>query len=297
VFMVSADDGWAVGKCPRLVPTRDIHENIIHWNGTCWNRVASPVVCMLYSVFMVSADDGWAVGMSWIIEEGRESGGPGVIIRWNGTSWNNVTSPTNSRLNSVFMVSADDGWAVGYNGAIIRWNGTSWNNVTSPTTSLLYSVFMVSADDGWAVGDPGVIIRWNGTSWNNVTSPTTSLLSSVFMVGPDDGWAVGYKNASPVAMISWPGVIIHWDGTSWNTVTRNPEPLALMSVVMVGPDDGWAVGVTGTIQRWTGTEWIPEFSAVTFMLVLINFTLVAVIVKKTALRKSRRPQLPSENQI
>lgn len=38
----------------------------------------------------------------------------------------------------------------------------SW---TSPTAYDLWSVFMVSTDDGWAVGDGGAIIQWTGTEW------------------------------------------------------------------------------------------------------------------------------------
>jgi len=63
------------------------------------------------------------------------------------------------------MVSADDGWAVGEGGTIIRWNGTEWSLVTSPTTLPLYSLFMVSEDEGWAVGEDGTIIQWTGTEW------------------------------------------------------------------------------------------------------------------------------------
>jgi len=102
---------------------------------------------------MVSASDGWAVGRN------------GTIVRWDGTDWSTVTSPTTAVLHSVFMVSASDGWAVGTYGTIIRWNGVAWSTVTSPTTQHLYSVYMVSAVDGWAVGWGGTIIRWTGTLW------------------------------------------------------------------------------------------------------------------------------------
>jgi photosystem II stability/assembly factor-like uncharacterized protein len=63
------------------------------------------------------------------------------------------------------MVSSTEGWAVGSGGAIIRWDGSNWSNVTSPTTQSLQWVFMVSATDGWAVGHGGTIIRWNGSNW------------------------------------------------------------------------------------------------------------------------------------
>ncbi len=109
----------------------------------------------------------------------------GVPLNW--------TSPTRARLNSVFMVNSDDGWAVGKRGTTIHWNGTEWSNVTSPTKRNLKSVFMVSSSDGWAVGEWGRIIHWDGTEWSNVTPHLFGYyLSSVFMVNSNDGWAVGW---------------------------------------------------------------------------------------------------------
>jgi hypothetical protein len=89
------------------------------------------------------------------------------------------------------MVSSNDGWAVGDSGIIIRWDGTSWNNVTSPAMKHLFSVNMVNSTDGWAVGSDGCIIHWDGASWSNATSPTGAWLSDVDMVSSTDGWIVG----------------------------------------------------------------------------------------------------------
>ena len=36
------------------------------------------------------------------------------------------TSPTTRHLNSLFMVNATEGWAVGYDGVIIRWSEIGW---------------------------------------------------------------------------------------------------------------------------------------------------------------------------
>jgi len=81
----------------------------------------------------------------------------GAVLNW--------TSPTTEHLHSVYMVSADDGWAVGEDGTIIRWDGTDWSTVTSPTMASLWSVFMVSSSDGWAVSEGGTILQWTGTEW------------------------------------------------------------------------------------------------------------------------------------
>ena len=162
-------------------------------------------------------------------------------------------SPTNETLVSVFMVDANDGWAVGY-GDTVHWDGTSWETVTNPADTL-ESVFMVDANDGWAVGILGYIIHWNGTSWNNVASPVDYDLKEVFMVDANDGWAAGH------------GGIIHWDGTTWNNVTV-PEPalnlypgvLDFEAISMIDANDGWAVGGASDITEgyryhWDGTSW------------------------------------------
>lgn len=74
-------------------------------------------------------------------------------------TWSTVVSPTSSNLNSVSMVSADEGWAVGDAGTILHYANRIWTPVTpSPTPNPLYSVSMVSAGEGWAVGASSLII-------------------------------------------------------------------------------------------------------------------------------------------
>ena len=70
----------------------------------------------------------------------------------------------------------------------------------------------------------------------------------------------------------------------------SPTTPHLYSVFMVSADDGWAVGGGGTIIRWTGTEWIPEFSSATltpFLLILILG--VVFILTKTSSKKLKSP--------
>ena len=130
----------------------------------------------------------------------------------------NWTSPTTNDLYDVFMVSASDGWAVGYGGTMLRWNGTDWSTVTSPTTTTIYSIFVVSADDVWIVGSGGMTIHWNGAYWSTVASPTAENLWSVHIVSSSDGWAVGEA-----------GTIIQWTGTEWI-----PEfPAAILTPLLI----------------------------------------------------------------
>jgi len=69
----------------------------------------------------------------------------------------------------------------------------------------------------------------------------------------------------------------------------SPTTLNLYDVFMVSASDGWAVGYAGTIIRWTGTVWIPEFSTAILMPLLMTLSLVVVIITKTVLKKRKTP--------
>ena len=149
VYMVSSTDGWAVGNRTGATTNGWV---FLRWNGTSWSQVAvdtSPTIARnLNSVFMLDtngdgiADDGWAVGQ----RTGATTNG-WVFLRWNGTSWSQVavdTSPTIAQnLNSVYMVSATEGWAVGNNGVILKWNGSNWSKITSITGADLNELYIL----------------------------------------------------------------------------------------------------------------------------------------------------------
>ena len=138
VFMVSTDNGWAVGNTGTIIRWdgtswslwQQANATALRWNSASWSDRSGllPIgINELNSVSMLSYADGWAVG--------RRINGNSTVVRWNGTNWSSVQpSPAvNRNLNSVFAISANDGWAVGGAGTIIRWNGISWSTVASPT--------------------------------------------------------------------------------------------------------------------------------------------------------------------
>ena len=115
---------------------------------------------------------------------GRSTGGKTLILRWNGTSWKRVSSPSPGAFSNLFgvtAVSARSAWAVGSTFTstggktlILRWNGKTWKRVSSPSGSLS-AVAATSARNAWAVGATGsktLILRWNGKTWKRVHSPT-----------------------------------------------------------------------------------------------------------------------------
>ncbi len=304
IFLLDAANGWGAG-------TADV---ILHWDGVNWGTVTSPTLNVLKSISFgppltsVNPNDGWAVGLAGT---GTDGGNEPTIIHWNGFMWTRgVAIGTLNGLNSVYMLSTGDVWAVGGGPSstatctatattpcpvILHFTGGSWNTVTPPPGSyILNSVFMVSPSEGWAVGcsgtigqsnqcddtaelsphptgGSGIILHYTVTggvgTWAIFPSPTVPSLNSVFMVNANEGWAVGDGTDSVSA------TVLHYTVTgglgTWNVISVAGLPITsqsnLNSVFMLSSTDGWAVG--GITQpdcaAWVdpGGECSPTFFA------------------------------------
>lgn len=203
VFTVSASEAWAVGNrytggCGGGTRRPTIMRWITGGNWTLLTNATVPSVpnCAstnrdLNALYMLDtdgdgdADDGWAVGVS---DSAATNGW--TFFRWSAAanSWSRVAVTTAGTgaldLNSVYMLSATDGWAVGDGGVILRWNNPTagtWNINAAPgavTALNLNAVACFTADDCWAVGnslvpqtDPPVMLHWNGSGWAAVAAP------------------------------------------------------------------------------------------------------------------------------
>jgi hypothetical protein len=273
VFMLSVDEGWAVGDSQPTTNTTTALPAILHYDGATWNLVpapkfpdfpSNPSAYNLTSVSFgppdnpISRSDGWAVGFNSSFLIGAKSPNA-TALHWDGTTWRvqiaGLSGTSAGALWSVFMVSPTDAWAVGQNvtkngGTFWHWTGVpglggGWNLVQPPVANIPYSIFMVSATEGWAVGSSGAIWHYFGGAWTAFSTPTSTNLRSVYMLSSTDGWAVGDN-----------GVILHYTGGIWSgpvspgTTTNN-----LLSVFMVSGTEGWASGTKGTLLQYSGGAW------------------------------------------
>jgi hypothetical protein len=273
VTCVSASECWAVGY---YLADNAAQTLIERWDGTSWSIVSSPNTSATQSNFLLgvtcrSASECWAVGYYYNDNVISQT----LIERWDGTSWEIVSSPNTSStdynsLSGVTCVSASECWAVGYyftgddfvdQTLIERWDGTSWSIVSSPNTStteanVLLGLTCVSASECWGVGyyygldnliSQTLIERWDGTSWTIVNSPNTNTQSNVLLGvtcgSASDCWAVGdYAFTGNVLQT----LIERWNGTSWEIVS-SPNTSATQSNLLYGvtcgpASDCWAVG-------------------------------------------------------
>jgi len=291
---ISPDDIWAVGKS--TPPNSKSLTWIQHWDGAKWTQVASPspgaVANGLNGLTVIGPNDLWAVGAYGDADTEQKT----LILRWNGTIWSVVDSPSPeprmSVLQSVDGTAANDVWAVGYyaggNGVrrplILHWDGAKWAQSTdlpelrgetsTPNGVSLSSVTAVSPDDVWAVGfvfSKPLILRWDGSKWSQAAVPSSiefGSLDSVTAVGPQDVWAVGITKNDPL--------ILHWDGRAWTVSPFAPVSPGgpyhpLRSVAARSKDDVWAVGTdvlglkSGSmilLMHWDGATWtqVPDTS-------------------------------------
>ena len=215
VAALSSDNVWAVGHAASQQTL------VLRWNGTQWDRVASPnpgnYDNVLSGVTALAANDVWAVGY---YHQGGCCASKTLILHWNGTQWSVVPSPSPgdyaSVLRAITAVAPDDIWAVGdadlgsaHHTLIEHWNGNAWSVVASPNAgndnNFLRAVAAVSASDVWAVGESSAgspyetsTLRWNGSAWNVVSSPSPGFyngLSGLDVVSPNELWAAGYYYA------------------------------------------------------------------------------------------------------
>ena len=246
---------------------------------------------ILNGVAAVAADDIWAVGSYDRARYTQDTVLRTLIQHWDGTNWSTIPSPNppyESALRSVFALSSNDVWAVGYatdtrsHDLAEHWDGTQWSIVPIPTipdTTELRGVTSLAPDNVWAVGFKGIysaqapkILHWDGAQWTDYgVAGDPGLLDSISAVSPHDIWAVGIQQPYNRPLV------VHWDGVNWLRVTAPLYGSELMSVSAISGTD---VRVSGdSISHFDGTSWQtadlssilpPDATSTTFSGIIAN---------------------------
>jgi photosystem II stability/assembly factor-like uncharacterized protein len=117
IDMLSPTDGWAGGG---YYWGEEGWETVLgHWDGSNWS-LEQEWGWPLRSIAMLSPTDGWAVGGGTHTDHWGCTYAGWEFKHWDGAAWADVGNPSGRQLNSVVMLSAADGWAVG-NGTILRY--------------------------------------------------------------------------------------------------------------------------------------------------------------------------------
>ena len=306
ISMVSQDEGWAVGVTRLHAPTASNTSPeygdpvILHYSQGHWKPVPFPpdvkshISCSatgsacpaisLRSISMVSATDGWAVGNT-LLPPNADGITSGVVLHYTGGKWV-FDSFLGSKLSSVFMRTASDGWMVGEGGSgwsgnksntpVFHYNGSAWTPVNDPAFAsfLPQAIVALSATSVWLAGTdfsssgfdgdaPELILHYDGSRWSRQSSDlANSRINSLTVVSPGEGWAVGSLSGGtgPHPAHSEKALVEQYSHGMWQQDTSFAGPpnsygYSLYGIAMVSASEGWAVGSDGLIVHGLGGTW------------------------------------------
>jgi hypothetical protein len=275
INMTSAHDGWLVGASAGSLGNSSI---LLHFDGSRWTQAQKPsAVDEILDLSMVSATDGWLVGLKFLTASTGStnalfSGTPSKVIfaHYNGNIWTDAQSPLAvnpgqfASVNSLFMNSPTDGWAVGTStqgNLYLHLSSGKWKQVNGPAGDGLLDVFMLSAGEGWAVGNSGAILHYQHGIWNipggdtSTTTPTAT---------PTSTWACS-THSGPNGASSTPGATVapapfeRW-GTYTNTAyhyqLKYPTNWALDNLGCA--DSAYLAFWNYDDQNWQGPGFPPD---------------------------------------
>ena len=204
---------------------------------------ANPTLPNFFDVWGAAADDIWAVGSA------------GLIMHWDGTSWQEVETPSVGDLLSISGCQKDDIYAVGLGGAILHYDGTVWTQQQMPfgdggvpMSSDLHAVACTTRGYAAAVGIDALMVETadSGLAWTITRLPTQENLNGIW-AQPGGGGSVVVGNL---------GTIIEWDGSAWQR--RRISGLTAHLKGVWGWDAGnvFALGLNGTLATNQGGTWV-----------------------------------------
>ena len=189
-----------------------------------------------------------------------------IAVVWFGRDANRQPGPY-CCMSSLYMVSANEGWAVGSDDvnsklvtAMLHYKDGKWTKQDTGIGAQVSDVHMTSSTDGWVVGWSlsdtslnNVVLRYQNGGWAkqaDITMSGDDFLTGIYMTSPNEGWAVGGNS------------LLHYRNSKWTAVDKPDKSRAVHSVYMLSPDEGWAVG--RTVLHYTGGKWtqIPASPAV-----------------------------------
>ncbi len=131
LWAASPTDVYAVGHCS------SVKGAMYHYDGKEWKRVrlsvveGGPVVNNfgIDAIFGLSSNDIYAVGSRSL---GYDQPEVGLLIHFNGSSWQMIDIPDGERLYSVWGSTPTDVWVGGFRGRLLHSDGAGWTTYQLP---------------------------------------------------------------------------------------------------------------------------------------------------------------------
>jgi hypothetical protein len=199
----------------------------------------------------------WGASASGVFAVGGpldNAGLEGLVMRFDGKSWQRVPAGGSDTFWWSHGTSAEDVWMVGEHGRMAHWDGTQLTELSSLTQATLFGVWAASPEDAWAVGgspenaagEQDVLLHWDGTGWARAVLPGAPQGKTLFKV-----WGEG----SEVFVVGEAGTIWRRHDGEWKLATNTGSTGGtLLSVSGCSATDVYAAGGRELIH-WDGKSW------------------------------------------
>lgn len=137
----NARDLLVIGTHMWVVADGSLH----YWDGANWTSVATAA-----TNYNISGSTETAIYLT-------SSTG---ISHWNGRSWVAESAPTGISYYGVNAITGSNIWATGNRGEIVHSDGTTWTTLNSGTSVQLNSIFVTTPRDVFAIGESDVILHY-----------------------------------------------------------------------------------------------------------------------------------------
>jgi hypothetical protein len=236
----------AVGSYQKTNPPYGPLTFAVSWNGKAWSLARQPGAGTAMSC--VSA--GWCM----------VSGGPQQMFRWDGTSWQSLSTPLYG-VAAISCLSAHHCLAIGPASgtttaeATVGWNGTSWSALAaSAGQDGITALSCPSATWCMAVGSGGpagsLAQDWNGTAWTSLRTASLDTLVAVSCTSPRNCVALGTYVTAHAAVSA---ISMVWNGRKWQLTARPPQSVSSLSCTSI--TFCMAIGNHNAAVKWDGRAW------------------------------------------
>lgn len=165
-------------------------------------------------------------------------GNLGLIVQYNGSTWEKIESGTDLQLTDIWGLSENDIYAVGADmssrdNVVLHYNGSSWEKLPTDQNRKV-GVWGTATDNLYFVGDG--IFRLEGDSLCKLEPPVN--IPKYFME------KVRGTAANNMFIVGHFGFVVHYNGSTWKYYTELYR-YAIASSVAVNANSVLVVGTDG----------------------------------------------------
>lgn len=249
VWGTSPSNVYAVGL---LLPEgTEPNSFIIRFDGVRWATLRDDSLSWWVGAGVLAGIHGLSDSAIYVVGS-RYNGPPatGLVARWDGRRWWNISPDSSVPLLSVWVRTAEDVYACGANGTILRYDGTRWVKLESGTDLDVWSI----------VGLPGGELYAVAADYFNSYLGSLVLRIEGNDVAVDQAFGVGQKfdvwGATEDALYAvGEGTFKKTTSAGWKEVTTPNPSVRINSVSGAGPSDIIVAGAYGAVAHWNGATW------------------------------------------